>query len=123
MKQFLFRLILISTLFAGCAKSETIEQNLVGSYSRLAYFCGGQPFIVGSFNQIVFNSDGTGYDLMNSGVCYYFNWSLDVPHSRIELIKNNQSTELVPYEFEADTLYLKRVTTVCNNYLVKYVKN
>jgi len=125
MKAFLFSLSLISILFYACTPKETLtpSQRLIGKYRLVWANCGANQdsFIHHSFSGIQFNEDGTGLDIFNNNTTRGFEYA--VSDNVITLCPATSSdSDIIPFGFSNDTLYMKRGKGLCPQLVYRYVK-
>jgi hypothetical protein len=125
MKQFLFSISLISVLFYACTPKETLtpSQRLIGKYRLVWANCGTNPdsFVYHSFSGIQFNEDGTGLDVFDNNTTRGFEYA--VSNNVITLCPTTSSvSDIIPFGFSHDTLYMKRGNNICSQLVYRYVK-
>jgi len=125
MKHFSLFLSLISVLFMACTPKESLtpSQRLIGKYRLVAANCGTNPdsFVYHSFSGIQFDEDGTGADLFSNNTARAFEYA--VTDNVITLCPTTSSvSDIIPFGFSNDTLYMKRGNNICQSLVYRYVK-
>jgi len=125
MKAFLFSILSCSLFFAACTPKEVLtpSQRLIGKYRLVWANCGTNPdsFIHHSFSGIEFKEDGTGLDVFNNNTTRGFEYA--VSENVITLCPTTSSnSDIIPFGFSNDTLYMKRGKDLCPQLVYRYVK-
>jgi len=125
MKAFLFSILSCSLFFAACTPKEalTTSQRLIGKYRLVWANCGTNQdsFIHHSFSGIEFKEDGTGSDLFSNNTSRAFEYV--VSSNVITLCPTTSSnSDIIPFGFNHDTLYMKRGKDLCPELVYHYVK-